>query len=479
MTRDQRQSWAWVCIIGGVLILIGITHESGMQHEQSVQFDRSINRWIEHENRWKPGTMDEEYRPGTTWSHGSGPSTGVLFGGFLGIGLIIAGVAMLLSANQERGSHVASLPTSSPTRHISSKSTTKGEACCLDCGSAHASNTKLDNYVRCSVCGTIFHPVSRLRKPPPRPRKVEENPSIDESHSGLPIAVVGVATNVPHSGQRQKPDSQSQVEPAGADRSPLALPATKDDRRSDPKRTARESSVLGTAVVIGLSTLAVSGIILSAMAFVGVIANPGDIGPPSHEQQSYVASVNETNPRPEKQADGNSKSYDAGTSANKPSRYQENRPVAAPSAPPQLTQPEPPGCWTLGSTKATVAEVEGMPNSRWKSQDTETWNYYLGSKYGTDWVTFDRRSGRVIEWTNFSGVLHCKMLLNGEAVLADIAAISELGVGSTKQDVVRTYGTPKKVEREVVQSRRVEIWTYDTFDTVTFDASDRVVSLRN
>lgn len=164
----------------------------------------------------------------------------------------------------------------------------------------------------------------------------------------------------------------------------------------------------------------------------------------------------------------------AAISANTANRLEANKEVAyKPSDRSELLR-----YWTLGSTKETVLKIEGTPASNWKSLDTETWNYYGGSEYGTDWVTFDKRSGRVIEWTNFSGILHCEMLLNGKVVMADTTAISKLRLGSSKEEVVRARGTPQKVARETVRWREVEIWTYDTFDTVTFDANGRVLSLR-
>ena len=100
-TADRKKTWGCVCIVVGGLVLIGVARESGKQQEQSLQFDRSLNRWIEKQNRWKPGTMDEQYEPGTTWTLGRGPSAGVTVGCVLSVFLIVAGIVMLISSHQD------------------------------------------------------------------------------------------------------------------------------------------------------------------------------------------------------------------------------------------------------------------------------------------------------------------------------------------------------------------------------------------
>ena len=98
MDSNQKQMWGWVCIVVGTLILIGTAQASGKQEQESVQFDRAINQWIDQKNRWRPGTTDQQYAPGTTWRYGSGPSTGVIWGAIVGVGLIVGGIVMLASA---------------------------------------------------------------------------------------------------------------------------------------------------------------------------------------------------------------------------------------------------------------------------------------------------------------------------------------------------------------------------------------------
>lgn len=127
--------------------------------------------------------------------------------------------------------------------------------------------------------------------------------------------------------------------------------------------------------------------------------------------------------------------------------------------------------WTIGSSKETVEEIEGTPVRIRKSQVVESWSYNWG-----DSVTFDIQTGKVFGWYNESGRLRAAMVTNGKIARPDPKATFQ--EGSTKEDVVRAQGSPKRVEKNTML--RQETWTYNRGDTVTFDSqNDRVLSWGN
>jgi hypothetical protein len=103
MAAEQKSGVGLLCIVVGVCFLLWAASESGRQQERSTQFDRAINRETDRQNRLPPGTTDRQYAPGTTWTHGRGPSPGVDLGWLVGAGLIIGGIVMLVSAASRRG----------------------------------------------------------------------------------------------------------------------------------------------------------------------------------------------------------------------------------------------------------------------------------------------------------------------------------------------------------------------------------------
>jgi uncharacterized membrane protein len=99
LTREQKTGWGVALIVLGVIIFIAVARDSGRRQEESRQFDQAVNRHIERQNRWKTGTMDEQYPPGTTWNYGS-PSGATVFWLLLGLASVIGGIALLTSAQR-------------------------------------------------------------------------------------------------------------------------------------------------------------------------------------------------------------------------------------------------------------------------------------------------------------------------------------------------------------------------------------------
>ncbi|MEW6235312.1 MAG: hypothetical protein AB1656_07995 [Candidatus Omnitrophota bacterium] len=105
-----------------------------------------------------------------------------------------------------------------------------------------------------------------------------------------------------------------------------------------------------------------------------------------------------------------------------------------------------------GSTKEEVIAAQGSPSrvSRFEQLKMEIWSYGLAT------VTF--RNERVAEWLNIGSVLNIDMgKKNPDA--------SPFAVGSSKEDVLASEGTPKSVK--LFPALKQEIWFYG-FSTVTF-----------
>ena len=122
--------------------------------------------------------------------------------------------------------------------------------------------------------------------------------------------------------------------------------------------------------------------------------------------------------------------------------------------------PEQANCFSMGSTKLRVLEIQGPPEEvsieRWLNE--ETWHY---AQY--DEVTFDMATSRVHGWDNSSTTLKVN-LVAGSAT----APRPYVELGDHKDQVIRLHGTPTRIS--VDQRFDLETWEFDA-GTVDFSHS--------
>ncbi len=116
------------------------------------------------------------------------------------------------------------------------------------------------------------------------------------------------------------------------------------------------------------------------------------------------------------------------------------KPTDAPSPQRGRRRNSAPDYFTLGSTKAQVAKVQGPPDSTYSNEsfEGETWNYPVGIDGQSNSIRFDRR-GRVEGWFNRGG-LKARLEPGPNATSVQLFAI-----GSHKDDVARLQGTPDSI----------------------------------
>lgn len=107
--------------------------------------------------------------------------------------------------------------------------------------------------------------------------------------------------------------------------------------------------------------------------------------------------------------------------------------VAKPSVPPLLGPEREPGkrYYTIGSSQAEVLRLQGQP-TRIHGQ---TWVYGLSE------IHF--RQGRVWRYNNFDGSLRIRLETGGQGESRGCVTL-----GSTPEDVLRTHGTPTRIEKD-------------------------------
>lgn len=163
---------------------------------------------------------------------------------------------------------------------------------------------------------------------------------------------------------------------------------------------------------------------------------------------------------------------------------------------------EPRRRWSAGSTKAEVESIEGpaLAIERNKLEGEERWRYY-----NLDSVTFDSRTGTVVEWRNYSGSLRIgiaapnSLPLNGMAQshttadnsqsvgiiasvvdMPDSGTLGEAGAGTAREPRLKRYwtlGSTKAVVEEIDGAPTTirqhpalgyEEWSYHCYDKIKF-----------
>ncbi|MCC6931524.1 MAG: caspase family protein [Gemmatimonadaceae bacterium] len=107
--------------------------------------------------------------------------------------------------------------------------------------------------------------------------------------------------------------------------------------------------------------------------------------------------------------------------------------------------------WTLGDSRERVRQVQGAPDlvERLTSLGKEIWSYRSSS------VTFDPRTGHVVEYTDAEGALKVVMAPRGSTGAPSRGA---LALGSSRDAVLRRFGTPWAYTRD--PSRRYAYLAY-------------------
>ena len=119
------------------------------------------------------------------------------------------------------------------------------------------------------------------------------------------------------------------------------------------------------------------------------------------------------------------------------------------------------GTFGLGATREEVRAAQGPPK-RVSTVITEDWNY------GMSEVSFDRKSGRVVGWSQRDRKLKTKIVPTDR----DAAALGQrtgFTKGSTKDEVLGAQGTPTGIDHVIV-----ETWNYG-FSSIDFDRTGKVI----
>ena len=137
---------------------------------------------------------------------------------------------------------------------------------------------------------------------------------------------------------------------------------------------------------------------------------------------------------------------------------------AAPTAPtidaPEISD-DTTGTFGLGATREEVRAAQGPPK-RVSTVITEDWNY------GMSEVSFDRKTGRVVGWSQRDRKLKTKIVPTDR----DAAALGQrtgFTKGSTKDEVLGAQGTPTAIDHVIV-----ETWNYG-FSSIDFDRTGKVI----
>lgn len=119
------------------------------------------------------------------------------------------------------------------------------------------------------------------------------------------------------------------------------------------------------------------------------------------------------------------------------------------------------GTFGLGSTREEVRAAQGPPK-RVSNVITEDWSY------GFSEVSFDRKTGRVVGWSQRDRKLKTKIVPTDR----DAAALGQrtgFTKGSTKDEVLGAMGTPTAIDHVIV-----ETWNYG-FSSIDFDRTGKVI----
>lgn len=102
---------------------------------------------------------------------------------------------------------------------------------------------------------------------------------------------------------------------------------------------------------------------------------------------------------------------------------------------------QPPQRWTLGDSRERVRQVQGAPEliERLTSLGKEVWSYRTSS------VTFDPRTGHVVEYTDAERVL--KVTLRPTSA-SGAPTRAPLTLGASRDAVLRRFGTPWAYTRD-------------------------------
>jgi len=100
--------------------------------------------------------------------------------------------------------------------------------------------------------------------------------------------------------------------------------------------------------------------------------------------------------------------------------------------------------FTLGDSRERVRQVQGNPEviERLASLNTEVWNY------GASFVAFDPRTGHVVAFVNRDRRLKVAMTTRPAAAPRPGHTSAVVAMGATRDDVVRSYGTPWAYTRD-------------------------------
>ncbi|MFN8665849.1 MAG: caspase family protein [Gemmatimonadaceae bacterium] len=106
--------------------------------------------------------------------------------------------------------------------------------------------------------------------------------------------------------------------------------------------------------------------------------------------------------------------------------------------------PKAPQRWTLGDSRERVRQVQGAPElvERLTSLGKEIWSYRTSS------VTFDPRTGRVVEYTDAEGGLKVVMAPKGARGAPGASTRAPLVLGASRDVVLRRFGTPWAYTRD-------------------------------
>jgi hypothetical protein len=194
-------------------------------------------------------------------------------------------------------------------------------------------------------------------------------------------------------------------------------------------RTNGRSAAPSPAVASGARVLGwIAGFGVVA-AIVSAFNEKCDAAPPSSRSQSATYSTGETMPSrrsaPPDLADA---------------QLPESRPIEG-FRPPTFSPPEAPEApfFTLGSTRAHVAEVQGLPNSIDKTHG-ETW------RYNGAFIEF--RNGKVYAWSSlWNAPLRVGLTPSNPDKAHDAAKRGHYTIGSSKDEVIAIQGTPTTIDK--------------------------------
>jgi outer membrane protein assembly factor BamE (lipoprotein component of BamABCDE complex) len=119
------------------------------------------------------------------------------------------------------------------------------------------------------------------------------------------------------------------------------------------------------------------------------------------------------------------------------------------------------GTFGIGSTRDQVRAAQGPPK-RVSTVITEDWSY------GFSEVRFDRKTGRVVGWSQRDRKLKTKIVPEDREAAAT-GQRTGFTKGSTKDEVLGAQGTPTGIDHVIV-----ETWNYG-FSSIDFDRDGKVI----